>query len=317
MEATPRGHSPAAAEASRPDHVDGQLRIGFIGLGDMGGRMARRIVDAGFALTVHDVRAVASRDLSDRGARVAAGVTEVATASDVVCICVVTDEQLCEVVHRIQGDLAPGSVVLVHSSVAPQTIRAIATELDSRNVTVVDAPVSGSRPAAEAGTLTVLTAGDRDVVESLRPLLQTFASNIIHAGAVGSGQALKIANNMMLHMNHLIALEAVWFARSQGISEDVLIEAVNVSSGRSWVTETWGLLDAMIVDHPLAGTAGFYPLMSKEMWHSVEIGRQEMTALPLTALGTQLSQGYFREREQDLAARDGQGDTLAGEGATD
>ena len=73
-----------------------------------------------------------------------------------------------------------------------------------------------------------------------------------------------------------------------------------MSSGRSWVTETWGLLDAMMIDHPLARTDAIYPLMSKELWHSVQLGRDTQTSLPLTALGTQLTEGHLRARRQDL-----------------
>jgi 3-hydroxyisobutyrate dehydrogenase len=134
----------------------------------------------------------------------------------------------------------------------------------------------------------------------VRPLLESFCSRIFHVGPVGTGQSVKIANNIMLHMNHLISLEALRFARSQGIDEQVLIDVVNVSTGRSWVTETWGLLDEMMVDHPQAGTPDIYPLMSKELWNAVALSRETMVALPLTALGTQLSQDYFEERERDL-----------------
>ena len=122
------------------------------------------------------------------------------------------------------------------------------------DVAVIDAPVSGSRPAADAGTLTVMAGGDQATLERLQPLFDAFAANVVRAGEVGAGQALKIANNVMLHMNYLVALEAVRFARSQGVDEATLIATANISSGRSWVTETWGLLDAMMIDHPLAGT---------------------------------------------------------------
>jgi 3-hydroxyisobutyrate dehydrogenase len=100
----------------------------------------------------------------------------------------------------------------------------------------------------------------------------------------------------MLHMNHLVAVEAARFARAHGIEESALIEAANVSTGRSWVTETWGLIDDMLFDHPLAGTEGIYSIMSKEMWHAVEISRTSLVPLPLTALGTQVSKSYFEER---------------------
>jgi len=276
------------------------LNVGFIGLGDMGGRIALRMLQGGFALAVHDTRAAACRNLHEHGATVADDAKLLASTCNVIGICVVDDYQLRDVVMRIRGDLTAGTIVLIHSSVMPDTAMSIAADLAERNVTVIDAPVSGSRPAADAGTLTVFAGGDRTAIEKVHPLLETFAANVVHAGQVGAGQALKIVNNVMLHMNHLVALEAVRFARSQGIDEATLIGATNISSGRSWVTETWGLIDTMIADHPLAGTDAIYPLMSKELWHAVELGRASMTALPLTALGTQLSERYFRDREQDL-----------------
>jgi 3-hydroxyisobutyrate dehydrogenase len=279
-----------------------RVSVGFIGLGDMGGRIAHRILDAGFALTVFDKREVACRELADRGAKVAADVRGLADACDVVCICVVDDKQLRAVVHEARDGLCPGNTLVIHSSVMPATARDIEVDLAGIDVGVIDAPVSGSRPAADAGTLTVMAGGEPATVEAVAPLLAAYASNVIRAGPTGSGQALKIANNVMLHMNHLIALEAVRFARSQGLDESVLIEAANISSGRSWVTETWGLIDSMFLDHPMAGSDAIYPLMSKEMWNSVSISRETMTSMPLTALGTQLSEAYFRERERDLRA---------------
>lgn len=285
--------------AGRPTEPAG-LKVGFIGLGDMGGRIAMRILQGGFALTVHDMRPAACRRLQERGAIVAADARLLARSCSVISICVVDDQQLREVVTQMRGHLAEGTIVLIHSSVMPDTAKKIAGELAEQGVAVIDAPVSGSRPAADAGTLTVFAGGDTGTISQVAALLETFAANVVHAGEVGAGQALKIVNNVMLHMNHLVALEAVRFARTQGIDEATLIAATNISSGRSWVTETWGLIDAMVDDHPLAGTDAIYPLMSKELWHAVELGRATMTPLPLTALGTQLSERYFRDRAQDL-----------------
>jgi 3-hydroxyisobutyrate dehydrogenase len=274
--------------------------VGFIGLGDMGGRIAQRILAAGFPLTVYDTSADACHKLRERGATVAEQAELVGRRCGVVSICVVDDTQLREVIGQLRRELRPGSVVLVHSSVLPETVIEVAQDLATGDVAVIDAPVSGSRPAADAGTLTVMAGGDRATLERLQPLLDTFAANVVRAGEVGAGQALKIANNVMLHMNYLVALEAVRFARSQGVDEATLIATANISSGRSWVTETWGLLDAMMIDHPLAGTDAIYPLMSKELWHSVQLGRDTQTSLPLTALGTQLTEGHLRARRQDL-----------------
>jgi 3-hydroxyisobutyrate dehydrogenase len=270
-------------------------RIGFVGLGDMGGRIARRIAAAGHSLTVFDARPQAVAEVVEAGATAAADVAGVAASSDVVCVCVVDDDQVRGVVADMT--FRPGMVLVIHSSVRPETVQGLATELAPSAASVVDAPVSGSRPAADAGSLTALVGGDLAMVDSLRPLLGSYCSTVIHAGEIGAGSLLKIANNVLLHMNHLVAVEAARFARAHGIKESTLIEAANVSSGRSWVTETWPLIDDMIFDHPLAGTEGIFAIMSKEMWHAVEISRASLLPMPLTALGTQLSKSYFQERE--------------------
>jgi 3-hydroxyisobutyrate dehydrogenase-like beta-hydroxyacid dehydrogenase len=274
--------------------------VGFIGLGDMGSRMALRIVGAGFDLVVHDARPAAAEHLEHAGAKAVDSCAGVAEQSDVIGVCVVDDGQVRQVAAEMEPHLTPGKTVLVHSSVAPQTMRELAAALVGSGVAVLDAPVSGSRPAADAGTLTVLVGGDGAALERVRPVLESYAQHIFHVGGIGAGEALKLTNNVMLHMNHLIALEALKFAASQGIDEASALAAINVSSGRSWVTETWGLLDDMMKDHPQAGTPAIYATMSKDMWQSVVAARTAAVAMPLTALGTQVSESYFRERETQL-----------------
>jgi 3-hydroxyisobutyrate dehydrogenase len=276
------------------------LRAGFIGLGDMGSRMAHRILDGGFPLAVYDPRAEPVRELHDAGACAPGGAAAVADISDVIGICVATDTQLHAVGREMSPALDATKTVLIHSSVAPQTAQRFAADLAGTGAEVLDAPVSGSRPAADAGTLTLMVGGDWSVLERVRPLLATYSAHIFHAGGLGTGEALKLANNVMLHMNHLIVLEALRFARSQGVSEGAVLEAVNVSTGRSWVTETWGLLDDMLRDHPQAGSEGIYSMMSKDMWGAVVAARESLTAMPLTALGVQVSRSSFQERKIEL-----------------
>lgn len=273
-----------------------ETRAGFIGLGDMGGRMAMRIVRAGFPLVVHDARPAAVDVLVAEGAWAVGSCVDVARRSDVIGVCVVDDTQVRQVVAEMVKELCPGKTVLVHSSVAPQTVRDLRVVLEPTGADILDAPVSGSRPAAEAGTLTVLVGGERHVLERVRPVVDSYAQHVFHVGDLGAGEALKLTNNVMLHMNHLIVLEALRFAESQGIDEASALAAINVSSGRSWVTETWGLIDDMLRDHPQAGTDAIFPLMSKELWNAVVVGRGRGTALPFTALGTQLSRAFLIDR---------------------
>jgi len=284
--------------------VSGTLRVGFIGLGDMGAPIAQCILRAGYELSVYDLRSEAVLPLLEAGAVRGTSPADVAKRSDSIGICVVNDVQLRDVFFGPEG-LAPlldaTKSVFVTSSVEPDAVRSIAAEVHHTGAAIVDAPVSGSRPAAAAGTLTVMVGGSPADVERVDPVLRAFGQEIYHLGPVGAGQSMKIANNVMLHMNHLIVLEALRFARSQGLDESLVIEVANASTGNSWVTQTWGILDDMMEDHPQAGTDGIYTMMSKEMWNAVRLARTAMVAMPLTALGTQLSKQYFVEREEDVA----------------
>jgi 3-hydroxyisobutyrate dehydrogenase len=293
--------------------VSGTLRVGFIGLGDMGAPIAHCILRAGYELSVYDLREEAVLALLEAGAVRGTSPADVAKRSDSIGICVVNDVQLRDVFFGAEG-LAPlldaTKSVFVTSSVEPDAVRSIAAEVQHTGAAIVDAPVSGSRPAAAAGTLTVLVGGSPADVARVDPVLRAFGKEIYHLGPVGAGQSMKIANNVMLHMNHLIVLEALRFARSQGLDEAAVIEVANASTGNSWVTQTWGILDDMMEDHPQAGTDGIYTMMSKEMWNAVRLARTAMVAMPLTALGTQLSKQYFQEREKDVVrARDEGEDT--------
>lgn len=283
-----------------------ELAVGFIGLGDMGGAMAERIVEKGYDLTVFDLRAEAVDRLAGQGATAASSPGALAAACDVVFVCVVDDQQVLSIVRdHLAGSLRDGSILVVVSSVRPETMRAVEALLPrdasgAATVSLLDSPVSGSRPAVAAGTLTLMVGGDTAAIEEIRPVLETFSERIFRTGPLGSGQAMKIANNLMLHMNHLIALEAVRFARSQGIDEAALIEVVNSGTGRSWVTETWGLIDDMFRNHPQAGTPGIYGMMVKEMSNAVQLSRSTGAELPLTTLGVEVGPSFHREREQHL-----------------
>jgi 3-hydroxyisobutyrate dehydrogenase len=279
--------------------VSEPIHVGFVGLGDMGAPMARHLVGRGFPTTVTDVRADAVAALVTAGAKPAETPAEVAEVADVIAVCVVDDAQATAVVAGQGGlmdRLRAGQTVVLHSSIRPETAVTLAEAVRSTGADLLDAPVSGSRPAVEAATLTIMVGGETATLERARPVLDSYAERIFHLGPVGTGQSMKLVNNVMLHLNHLVALEALRLAAAEGIAEADAIEVVNASSGRSWVTETWGLIDDMLRDHPQAGTDAIFPLMSKELWNAVVVGRGRGTALPFTALGTQLSRDFLIDR---------------------
>ena len=276
---------------------------GFIGLGDMGERMAMRIAATGRPLFVFDPRAEPCVRLAGVGAHVVDNALDVARSADVIGLCVVTTLQLHQIVHEMLPALDDSKTVLVHSSIPPDDVRDLARKVGATGAGLLDAPVSGSRPAADAGTLTLIVGGEESQIDRSLPTLQCYSTHIFRTGDVGTAQAMKIANNVMLHMNHLIALEALRFATSQGIDEELALRIVNESTGRSWITEEWHVIDDMLVDHPQAGTDGIYRMMSKEMWNAVVAAHPSMTPMPLTALGTQISKSSFQEREAVLSRR--------------
>ncbi len=275
------------------------VHVGFVGLGDMGAPMARHLVGRGFPTTVTDVRPDAVAAMVTAGAKPAETPAETAEGADVIAVCVVDDAQATAVITGESGlcaRLRGGQTVVLHSSVRPETAVALAEAVRVTGADLLDAPVSGSRPAVEAATLTIMVGGDAATLERARPVLDAYAERIFHLGPVGTGQSMKLVNNVMLHLNHLVALEALRLAVAEGIAEADAVDVVNASSGRSWVTETWGLVDDMLRDHPQAGTDAIFPLMSKELWNAVVVGRGRGIALPFTALGTQLSREFLTDR---------------------
>lgn len=265
----------------------------------MGAPMARHLLGRGFPTTVTDVRPDAVAALVSAGAKPAETPAELAATADVIAVCVVDDAQATAVIAGDGGltsRLRGGQTVVLHSSVRPETAVALAEAVRATGADLLDAPVSGSRPAVEAAALTVMVGGEAATLERARPVLHSYAERIFHLGPVGTGQSMKLVNNVMLHLNHLVALEALRLAAAEGIAEADAVEVVNASSGRSWVTETWGLIDDMLRDHPQAGTDAIVPLMSKELWNAVVVGRGLGIGLPFTALGTQLSHDVLTHR---------------------
>jgi len=233
------------------------MRIGFIGLGSQGAPMARRIVEAGYSTTLWARRAASLDPFSDTAAKAAGSPAELGEASDLVCLCVVGDADVEDVVDGENGVLAgmqSGGVIAVHSTVHPDTCRRLAEKAAGKGVSVIDAPVSGGGPAAEAGTLLVMAGGDDDVVERCRPVFETYADPVVHLGGLGSGQVTKLLNNLLFTANLGTAATALALGEQLGVATDRLAEVVSRGSSNSFalnsIRGSGGTLDR------LAGMAG-------------------------------------------------------------
>ncbi|MFI6365099.1 NAD(P)-dependent oxidoreductase [Nocardia sp. NPDC050630] len=212
------------------------MRIGFIGLGSQGGPMARRIIEAGYQTTLWARRPETLAAFADTGATVATSPAALAAASDLVCVCVVGDADVVEVVDGADGvlaGLASGGVLAVHSTVHPDTCRELAKKAAAQGVSVVDAPVSGGGQAAAERRLLVMAGGDTEVVERCRPVFDTYAGHVVHLGELGAGQVAKLLNNLLFTANLATAATTFDLGRELGVDTVRLGEVIGHGSGNS------------------------------------------------------------------------------------
>jgi 3-hydroxyisobutyrate dehydrogenase-like beta-hydroxyacid dehydrogenase len=195
---------------------DNEVKLGYIGLGNMGAPMAKRLVEWPGGVTVFDVRTEAMTPLAELGATLADNVADVA-AADIVSVTVLNDAQVREVVAELAAHAKPGTVIAIHSTISPDTAVELAAELKPKGIHVVDAPISGGGGAAENGELAVMVGADREVYERIKPAFKQFASIVIHAGEPGAGTRMKLARNMLTFTSYVAACEAMKLAEAAGI----------------------------------------------------------------------------------------------------
>jgi 3-hydroxyisobutyrate dehydrogenase len=213
------------------------MRVGFIGLGSQGAPMARQIVDAGYQTTLWARRAASVEPFADTAAKIAGSPAELGAASDLVCLCVVGDADVAEVLGGDTGVLAgmtAGGIIAVHSTVHPDTCRRLAETAAARGVSVIDAPVSGGGPAAAERRLLVMVGGDPDVVQRCRPVFETYAGSVVHLGGPGSGQLTKLLNNLLFTANVATAKTTLALGAALGVSTGSLADVISRGSGNSF-----------------------------------------------------------------------------------
>ena len=272
------------------------LRAGFVGLGNIGRPMARRLVEGGLATTVFDVVPDAVAELEKAGARAASSARAVAEAADVVGVCVRDDADVRAVVTGPEGLLAgatAGSVIAIHSTVLPRTVREVGALAAARDVGVVDACVTGGPTGAATGTLTFMVGGDPAHLERCRPAFATSARSIVHTGDLGSGAATKLCNNLMTYLGFLAAFEATHLARSAGLSEERLEEVTRANGNLTDQMRAFLALhkipEAQRRDAGLQRMLEAYTtLAEKDLAVTLAFAREHGVTLPGTALCQQL-----------------------------
>ena len=200
-------------------------KVAMIGLGRMGGPMATHAINAGFDVSLFDISAESLERYSEMVATVASSPADASRGADVACIVVFDDAQTIDVVCGSEGVLKtmqPGSVVTIHSTLSPATLRLRADAGAKVGVAVIDAGISGGETGSTAGTLLTMVGGSADAVASASPVLMTFSKEIIHAGELGAGLALKLARNATGYIWMAAVHEAMQIAAGAGVALSVL-----------------------------------------------------------------------------------------------
>jgi 3-hydroxyisobutyrate dehydrogenase-like beta-hydroxyacid dehydrogenase len=216
------------------------LRVGFIGLGSQGAPMARRIIAAGHETTLWARRPATLIPFADSGAKTAASPAELATVSDLVCLCVVDDADVEQVVTGPDGVLAGlrrGGVIAVHSTVHPNTCRRLETSARTCGVFLMDAPVSGGGRAADQGSLVVMVGGDAQVVAYCRPVFATYGDPVVHLGPTGSGQLATILNNLLFTAHLGLAADVLALGGALGLDRTALCRVLPRGSAASFALD--------------------------------------------------------------------------------
>ncbi|MFT3928804.1 MAG: NAD(P)-dependent oxidoreductase [Spongiibacteraceae bacterium] len=210
------------------------MKHGFIGLGDQGAPIARRMIDAGLSTVLWARRPESLESFKNTQAGIATSISCLARHVDYVGICVVDDAGVQQVCDQIIPHMRPGGLIVVHSTVNPELCRTFAAKAAEKSLTLIDAPVSGGGAGAEAGTLTVMVGGDISAFNAALPVFKTFGKLIVHLGDVGAGQHAKLINNSMLAANIAIAHYGNEAANLFGLNRDAFIQLIKASSGHSF-----------------------------------------------------------------------------------
>jgi len=267
-------------------HSSQPEKVGFIGLGVMGRRMALNLRKAGYGLIVHDLNRAAVEELVAAGADDAGSIAGAAQAN--IVITMLPDTPDVEAVVLGDGGLAsamrPGSVLIDMSSISPTATQAMARELAARGIEMLDAPVSGGYQGAESGTLSIMVGGKAAVLDRCRPVLEVMGKTISHIGGHGAGQVCKVCNQVAVAINIQAVAEALTLAKKNGVDPAKVRTALLGGFAQSRALDLHGqrVLDGNY-------TAGFrVTLQRKDLKLALENGSATGTVLPATALIQQL-----------------------------
>jgi len=213
------------------------MKIGFVGVGNMGGPMARNLVKAGHELRAFDLAKAAVKAMADAGAEVAESPADAAAGAEIVITMLPAGTQVRAVYGGDAGIIkavAEGTLLIDCSTIDVDSARVVSAMAESAGLAMLDAPVSGGVAGAEAGALTFMVGGPAEAFSRARPVLEQMGRKVVHAGPGGNGQAAKICNNMILGISMIALAESFTLARKLGLDAKTLFEISSNASGSCW-----------------------------------------------------------------------------------
>ena len=274
------------------------MRVGFVGLGTMGGAMAANAARAGFEVSAWNRTAGRAAELADLGVTLRESPAAVAAASEIT-ITIVSDTPDVEAVlfgpAGVAEGAVAGSLVVDMSTISPSATRAFAERLAAQGVAMLDGPVSGGSEGAKKGTLSIFIGGDAADLERARPVLQSLGTTITHVGPIGAGQAVKAVNQVILAGTYLGVAEGIVLAMKSGLDVEQTVAALSGGAAQSWVlTNRSGRM--LENDYPL----GFkVALHRKDLGIALSMARELGASLPIAALCEAIEAGLIGQGHED------------------
>jgi 3-hydroxyisobutyrate dehydrogenase-like beta-hydroxyacid dehydrogenase len=258
-------------------------KVGFIGLGQMGKPIATNIQQAGFDLMVYDLRPERVRDLQQLGAKAARASREIGAHAEIVALAVPDDAAVEAAVAGPEGVLdgaGEGTVIAVHSTVRPATVKRLAEQAAAKGVTLIDAQMSGGNEGARKRTLCFMVGGEKAAFDRCRPVLEASGKNIFHMGALGMGAAAKASQQAITVINVMAACEGFRMAETAGVDLEAFEQLLAVSAGQSYMTDRWlERYRPMVTDDPRPFYRGLRAVLG--------LGFELDVPMPATALAQQ------------------------------